>query len=342
MSESRHTLSIVMTNYNHGRFLEESLGAILVQSYSPIEVLVVDDGSTDDSVAVIEGLAKRHPLLRLIRNEKNIGVLPSITRLLGEARGTHISFQSADDIVLPGLFEKAMRQFDAHPGAAFCSALSAVIHESGKRLRVIPGPLLGKDAVFFTREEFVAKLESHGCWIMGNTTISNREHLIEAGGFRPELASFCDAFLYAVLGAKHGACFIPEVLSELRQMPNSYSASTNSDIERSLQTVGHVTALLDGEFKSLFPAGFPARFRDRLLDAAGWSFLAATVTQQRKGLEKLFAFIGVRHGLTHRAFLVSTSIQLAFWRLVLLVWFRRSESWSRISQRFETLYRGES
>lgn len=342
MSESRHTLSVVMTNYNHGHYLRESLGAILSQSYQPLEVLVVDDGSTDDSVSVIEGLARAHPVLRLIRNEKNLGVLPSIAMLLAEARGTHIAFQSADDVILPGLFEISMRQFGAYPDAAICSALSAVIDESGKRLRVIPGPFLGRDPIFFAPAEFVAKLESHGCWIMGNATISNRKCLNEAGGFRPELASFCDGFLYSILGARHGACFIPEVLAAFRQLPNSYAASSNSDIERTLRVIDHTTALLDGEFRVLFPLGFSSRFRDRQLDAAGWAFLAAWTVKQRSGLEKFFEFSGRRNGWAAHVFRCSSRVQMALWRLTLLLSFRRRESWSRTSQRLESLYRGES
>src|SRR5207245_2608164 len=56
------TLSVLMPNFDHARFLPESLGAILEQSYPPCEVIVIDDGSTDDSVEVLEKIAARHPL----------------------------------------------------------------------------------------------------------------------------------------------------------------------------------------------------------------------------------------------------------------------------------------
>ena len=64
-------LSIIMPNYNHAHYLPRALDAILRQSVPPKEVIVVDDASTDDSVRVVERVAARNPIIRLIRNERN-------------------------------------------------------------------------------------------------------------------------------------------------------------------------------------------------------------------------------------------------------------------------------
>ena len=60
-------VSVVMPNFNHGRFLGEALEAVLAQEPAPFEVLLIDDASTDDSLAVAERFVRRNPNLRLIR-----------------------------------------------------------------------------------------------------------------------------------------------------------------------------------------------------------------------------------------------------------------------------------
>jgi glycosyltransferase involved in cell wall biosynthesis len=63
-----------MTNYNHGQYIRKALEAILAQSLRPIEVIVVDDGSTDNSVEVIESIMRQDSIVKLLRNDCNRGV----------------------------------------------------------------------------------------------------------------------------------------------------------------------------------------------------------------------------------------------------------------------------
>src|SRR3954464_2600182 len=67
------TLSVLMPNYNHAHYLPTSVGAILAQSYQPMEILILDDGSTDGSYSILEEFARLEPRIRLSRNERNMG-----------------------------------------------------------------------------------------------------------------------------------------------------------------------------------------------------------------------------------------------------------------------------
>ncbi|MEE9605051.1 MAG: glycosyltransferase family 2 protein [Candidatus Scalindua sp.] len=71
----KNTLSVVMPNYNYSQHVGETLEAILDQSFRPLEVIVVDDGSTDNSIEIIESISKRDPIVRLLKNEQNMGCL---------------------------------------------------------------------------------------------------------------------------------------------------------------------------------------------------------------------------------------------------------------------------
>src|SRR5262245_31118099 len=92
------SISVVLPNYNHARFLPRSLTCLLRQTRPADEVIVIDDGSTDDSLAVIGEFARREPRVRVLRNEKNSGVVATLNRGLAEARGELVFLASSDDL----------------------------------------------------------------------------------------------------------------------------------------------------------------------------------------------------------------------------------------------------
>lgn len=104
-------VTVFMPVYNAEPFVGAAIESILQQSFSDFELLVVDDGSTDRSVTVIEGY--KDPRLRLIRME-NKGCYPARNAALAEARGVYLANQDADDISLPERLEKQVRFLKEH------------------------------------------------------------------------------------------------------------------------------------------------------------------------------------------------------------------------------------
>lgn len=99
-------ISVVMPVYNGKRFLTDSIGSILNQTWKDFEFIIIDDGSTDGSVDVIRSFGDRRIIL--LQNETNIGNYPSRNRGMKMARGKYIAVMDADDFALPG---RLMRQF---------------------------------------------------------------------------------------------------------------------------------------------------------------------------------------------------------------------------------------
>src|SRR5260221_12258836 len=91
------TLSVFVPNYNHARYLPECLQSLLDQSIEPLEIIVIDDCSTDNSIAVLEDIVRRNPRVSFVRNEKNMVVLRTLNRALEMARGEYIFLPGADD-----------------------------------------------------------------------------------------------------------------------------------------------------------------------------------------------------------------------------------------------------
>ncbi len=100
-------VSVVVNNYNYGRFLAQAIDSALCQTYSPIEVLVVDDGSTDDSREVIASYGDR--VVAVLK--KNGGQASAFNAAIAASRGDVLIFLDADDVLLPTAVELAMERF---------------------------------------------------------------------------------------------------------------------------------------------------------------------------------------------------------------------------------------
>lgn len=102
-------VSVIVPCYNHGRFLGDCLESVLAQSYREMEVLVVDDCSTDNTRQVIAEFMERDSRVRLITHERNLGLSLSRNHAMAEAAGEWVGFCDADDMWLP---QKLTRQLE--------------------------------------------------------------------------------------------------------------------------------------------------------------------------------------------------------------------------------------
>ncbi len=217
-------LSVIIPNYNHAQYLPQCLEAMLAQSIQPQEILVIDDASTDNSVEVIEDYAARHPRVRLVRNERNQGVLPNINRGLNAATADYVYFAAADDFILPGFFEKSLRLLAEHPQAGLSCTISEW-REPSTGLNPHIGVAMGEHPCLLTPTDLV-KLERSGrLHIASNSVIYRRTALFNIGGFRPELKWHTDWFALHTLAFRHGVCFVPELLAIFVLHSAGYSAA---------------------------------------------------------------------------------------------------------------------
>ena len=215
-------LSVVMPNFNHAHYLPRALDAIFAQSVQPREMVVVDDASTDDSVRVLEGYARRFPHLKVVRNERNLGVVGAMNRGAQLAAGRFLGFAAADDYVLPGFYEKTVALFEQHPQAGLCFAYDSFQFGVDGRVEPNPSGWPAGRADYYPPAE-VARLLRHT--IPGHSGIFRADALRAAGWFDPALAWYCDWFANLTLAFRHGACHVPEALSVRVLLPENYSAA---------------------------------------------------------------------------------------------------------------------
>jgi glycosyltransferase involved in cell wall biosynthesis len=284
---SRASLSVVMANYNHARYLPESLGAILSQSRRATEVIVVDDGSTDDSAVVLERFVRQDDRVRVLYNGQNRGVVTSATRALDAARGDYVYSGSADDCVLPGLFEKSLAALERYPQAGLCCSEPATFIDGSRDVR--PNALALSDRpTYFSPEHVVALMRRKRLWIAGHTSVMRRSAVLEAGALLPSLRWHSDWFLLLVIAFRHGICYIPEALAAIRIRPDSYSAVGMRRPALQRQVVRNVLRQLDSaSYRDVRPrfkasdalVGLPSSGQAILSRPRDWDLVSAEIAR---------------------------------------------------------------
>lgn len=126
------TVSVIMGIYNCAKTLPEAIDSIIDQTYQDFELILCNDGSTDETFSIAQDYAIRYPEhIVLIQNDKNMGLNFTLNHCLKTARGKYIARMDGDDRSLPLRFEKEVAFLDNHPEIAFVSTAIDVFDSSG-------------------------------------------------------------------------------------------------------------------------------------------------------------------------------------------------------------------
>jgi glycosyltransferase involved in cell wall biosynthesis len=112
-------VDVVIPCYNYGHFLEACVQSVLEQEGVDVSVLVVDDGSTDRSVAVARALAVKDSRVRLITLQRNVGMVAAVNRGIGQITGEYFVKLDADDLLPPGSLKRSIELLDRYPNVGF-------------------------------------------------------------------------------------------------------------------------------------------------------------------------------------------------------------------------------
>src|SRR5688572_16578785 len=118
-------ITVVITCYNHGRFLSTAIESVLAQNYQYKEIIVVDDGSTDNT----KEIALKYPSVQYVF-QSNQGLSSARNKGIAESSGNYILFLDADDWLLPNALSFNYKFLQNHPNAAFVSGGFEIVKES--------------------------------------------------------------------------------------------------------------------------------------------------------------------------------------------------------------------
>ncbi len=218
------SLSVILPNYNHGAFIARALRAMAEQDPAPDEIVVVDDGSTDDSVKIIEDLQKRHKSIRLLRHETNQGPVAAMMTAHKVVSGEYVLTAAADDFVFPGFFGRAIAALDGSKEAAFYCCEVVIIGAAGTVYGVRPIMLPKFTAGYMSPADVRKEFRSSDNWFVGTSVVHRRSRLAEIGHFDFSLGSLTDSMANRLLAYRYGFFFDPVIGAACSVYPDSFSA----------------------------------------------------------------------------------------------------------------------
>jgi glycosyltransferase involved in cell wall biosynthesis len=219
-------VSVVIPTYNRKRVLPEAIASVQAQSFRDLEILVCDDGSTDESRAAVEALMRGDPRIRWIEGAHS--GYPGAVRNRGirAAKGEWIAFQDSDDLWIPAKLDKQLAILQAAPEAQFIYSHAAALSPDGSTTRMTPFRIRRQGRVF---ETFLMYSVVH------TPTVLVRRELLERVGYFDEgmkLRIGEDYELFLRLAAEAAFHFVPEDLVLCRTQPDSTSADLFGGIDQ--------------------------------------------------------------------------------------------------------------
>jgi len=206
-------VSVVVPVYNQGEYVRSAVESVLAQAYSPLELIVVDDGSTDDTAQVLRDFEGRAQLIR----QENRGAAAALNRGIRATRGSLVCWLSADDEFLPGKLEAQVAAFLDSPDVGMVHTGYVDVDGSGTVLRTDYLPAV-VDA-----DPFVNVFWRNST--NGSTVMLRRAVFDELGGFDQSLRADVDADMWMRIAMRWRIATVPGVYVRYRVHGNSISAN---------------------------------------------------------------------------------------------------------------------
>jgi len=202
-------ISVVMPVYNTEDYLPYALESVLAQTFEDFEFIILDDGSSDSSVHMVQQFAEGDDRIRFFPLEHR-GYVSLLRRGLNHCRGEFVARMDSDDISMPERFEKQLAYLRANPDCVAVGTRVVLIDPYGSRVE--------KPTHKTTHEEIEAELLAGVGWALVHPSVMmRREQLMQVGGYREDLMVSEDLDLFLRLAEVGKLANLPDVLLQYRQ-----------------------------------------------------------------------------------------------------------------------------
>lgn len=210
--EKKPLVSVVMPACNAERFVEEAVMSVLGQTVSDLELIVIDDGSSDKTRQIVGRIAERDDRVRLVVNEENIGVAKSRNRGLDLSRGTYTALLDSDDYWHGDMLERMIARAQ-QTGADLIYCSYAMVDESGKKVC--------NDFIVPEEADYAYSLVRS---VITCSTVLMTRRIVDAYRFPDDVYHEDIAMWFTILKEGGTACGVPEILAVYRQRSGSRSS----------------------------------------------------------------------------------------------------------------------
>jgi glycosyltransferase involved in cell wall biosynthesis len=254
-------VSVCIPTFNGAKYFRECLDSVLAQTFTDFEILVVDDRSSDETFNIAQQYAARDRRLRLLQNERNLGLVGNWNRCIELAQGEWIKFVFQDDLIAPLCLERMLAASKTESAIIFCQrnfTFETGTSEATRQyyLTYVSSP----QTVFSNLTEISASdyckatLNHMGINIVGEPTavLLHRSVFYRFGTFNPQLIAACDREFWTRVAVHTGIIFVPETLATFRVHSASSSAKSFANRMYRLTKLDLLVMLHDFAFNPLY------------------------------------------------------------------------------------------
>jgi len=242
MTQQQPLVTVIVASYNHAPYIEQCILSVVQQTYPNIELLVIDDGSTDDSVVRIQRLQQQYGFD--FRVQQNKGLTHTLNEAVARAQGSLIAPFGSDDIMLPERIAKQVAYMQDKPEVGICAGNIELIDSAGQ---LFPESRQRRDTAF-RRLDFDDVFMERKPYPPAPTLLFRKEALERVGGFDPQIRL---EDLLIELKITHAGYFIDclgEVLAKYRKHGSNSSKNTPFMVDSILRTYALFSAHPQYEF----------------------------------------------------------------------------------------------
>jgi glycosyltransferase involved in cell wall biosynthesis len=219
-------LTIIIPTYNHGKYLQRAIAAVLIQKTFIEKIIVINDGSLDETDQIMLSIEKNESKIFYIKLIENKGIANAQRLGLTHVNTEFFAFAAADDFLLPNWAEQTLRIMKSNPEASICLTSSYFFDQEKNKVWKNNFPIK-QEGSFLDKKNFRKSLIDYGIWFSSNTVVY-RTKKYDSTFYIDEIGSFSDGILLILHGLKSGVCFLNQPLGSFIINENSLSTSVPS------------------------------------------------------------------------------------------------------------------
>lgn len=232
---STPVVSVCIPSYNYARFLEQCLHSVITQDFQDLEIILVDDCSTDNSVDVARRFSD--PRLTIHRNPTNLGMVENWNECVRRARGEFVKLLMADDYLMPGSLTRFVKALSASSSAGMASALAVYVDEHSCALRADPWRHKSSYLLLNPENSLMGKAAREVFTRTPTHTILRRSLMKDCGYYSPSFGVSADTHMHVQMMGRAPTLFIGEHLVSFRTHGGAASSGNHSEFARQYRRV---------------------------------------------------------------------------------------------------------
>ncbi len=224
------TVSVCIPTYNGGRYVERTISSVLGQTFKDFELVVRDDGSTDATLDVVQGIDD--PRVRIVAGRENVGAGANFDLAVREATGTYVKLLCQDDVIYPECLERQVALLEAEPGVVMVSGHRDIVDDHDRVVYRNRG--WRRASGVYTGTDVMRATVRAGTNLVGepSAVLCRRDEFEIAGGFDRTYAYMIDLEAWMRLLERGSLYYLPDSLCTFRVSQTSWSAHLRRDQAR--------------------------------------------------------------------------------------------------------------